>query len=120
MVERAHAASSSSRAYQRVAQTFATLADPTRARIIHLLVQAEMCTCDLAAVVGITDAAVSQHLRALKNSRMVRARREGKYVYYTLDDAHVALLIQLALTHQHGDRLEPRGPVGSLEPEAIS
>jgi DNA-binding transcriptional ArsR family regulator len=57
----------------------------------------------VAVVLGITDSAVSQHLRVLRSLRLVKARREGKFVYYTLDDAHIALLIQVGLTHQsHG------------------
>jgi DNA-binding transcriptional ArsR family regulator len=63
-----------------------------------------LCTCDLAAVVGVTESCVSQHLRILRALRLVKSRRAGKFVYYSLDDAHIALLLQTGLTHQgHSD-----------------
>jgi DNA-binding transcriptional ArsR family regulator len=60
----------------------------------------ELCTCDLAAVVGVSESGVSQHLRVLRSLRLVKSRRAGKFVYYTLDDAHVALLVSVGLAHQ--------------------
>jgi DNA-binding transcriptional ArsR family regulator len=86
--------------YVRLAALFGALADPTRVRIVHMLLGAELCTCDLAGALGITDSAVSQHLRTLRSLQLVRSRRAGKFVYYTLDDAHVSLLIEIGLTHQ--------------------
>ena len=68
-------------------------------RIVHLLLHEEMCSCDLAMVVGVSESAVSQHLRVLRSLRLVRARRDGKVVFYTLDDKHVARLVQLGLAH---------------------
>jgi DNA-binding transcriptional ArsR family regulator len=85
--------------YSELAMLFAALSDPTRARIVHLVLQEEMCTCDLAVVLGVSESAVSQHLRVLRSLRLVRARRAGKIVFYTLDDKHVARLVQLGLTH---------------------
>jgi ArsR family transcriptional regulator len=85
--------------YLDLALVYGSLADPTRARIVHLLLQQEMCTCDLALVLGVSDSAVSQHLRVLRGLRLVRSRRVGKIVYYTLDDAHVAQLVQVGLAH---------------------
>lgn len=88
--------------YQALAALFRALADPTRAKIVHLLSQHTVCTCDLAAIVGISKPGVSQHLRLLRRLRLVTSRREGKFVYYRLDDAHVALLTQMGLAHiQH-------------------
>jgi DNA-binding transcriptional ArsR family regulator len=87
-------------AYAGLARIFGALADQSRAKIVHLLLQQELCTCDIAAIVGISESGVSQHLRLLRSLRLVRSRREGKFVYYSLDDAHVALLIQIGLTHQ--------------------
>jgi DNA-binding transcriptional ArsR family regulator len=86
--------------YRGVADLFGALADPTRARIVHTLLRQELCTCDLAAVVGVTESGISQHLRILRALRLVKSRRAGKFVYYRLDDTHVALLLQLGLTHQ--------------------
>jgi len=86
--------------YVTLARIFGALADPTRAKVVHLLLQQELCTCNIAAIVGISESGVSQHLRLLRSLRLVRSRRDGKFVYYSLDDAHVALLIQIGLTHQ--------------------
>ena len=85
--------------YQDLAVLFGALADPTRARIVHALLHQELCSCDLAAVVGITKSGASQHLRVLRSLRLVKGRRAGKFVYYSLDDAHIALLFQVGLTH---------------------
>src|SRR6516225_8684680 len=85
-------------AYVDLAQLFGALADSTRARIVHLLLHEELCTCDLAALLGVTDSCVSQHLRVLRSLRLVKPRRVGKFVYYSLDDAHIALLVQVGLT----------------------
>ena len=90
--------------YQDLAALFGALADPTRAKIVHALLSQELCTCDLAAVLRATESGVSQHLRVLRSLRLVKARRAGKFVYYSLDDAHIALLLQVGLTHQgHSD-----------------
>src|SRR5579859_1344545 len=95
---------SEDQSYAQLADLFAALSDATRAKIVHLLANQELCTCDIAAAMGISESRVSQHLRILRALRLVRSRRDGKFVYYTLDDAHVALLIQVGLTHQgHGD-----------------
>lgn len=97
--------------YVHLASLFGALADTTLAKIVHLLLQQELCTCDIAAIVGISESGVSQHLRFLRSLWLVRSRREGKFVYYSLDDAHVALLVQLGLTHQgHVDQFESRTP----------
>lgn len=87
-------------AYWRLAETFRTLADPTRAKIVYSLLHQDLCTCDLAAIIGLSEPAVSQHLRMLRQLRVVRSRREGKAVYYSLDDEHVRALLSVALSHQ--------------------
>lgn len=90
--------------YIELAEVFGALADATRAKIVHALLHQELCTCDIAAVVGISESGVSQHLRLLRALRLVKVRRVGKFVYYSLDDAHIALLLQVGLTHLgHGD-----------------
>ncbi len=101
---RARALLASEGAYADLAELFGALADPTRAKIVHTLMRQELCTCDLAAVVGISDSGVSQHLRVLRSLHLVKSRRAGKFVYYSIDDAHIALLVQVGLTHQsHAD-----------------
>lgn len=91
--------------YAALAALFGALADPTRAKIVHLLMDHEWCTSDIATVIGMSDSSVSQHLRVLRSLRLVRSRRIGKFVYYRLDDAHVALMVQVGLTHQGHDGL---------------
>ena len=82
-----------------LAETFKALADPTRVRILHALSHGELCVGDLAAVLEMTESAVSHQLRLLRSLRVVRARREGKQVFYTLDDEHVTRLFQISLEH---------------------
>jgi DNA-binding transcriptional ArsR family regulator len=83
----------------QLAETFKSLADPTRVRILHALSHAELCVGDLAAVLGMTESAISHQLRLLRNLRIVRSRRDGKLIYYALDDEHVTKIFQLTLEH---------------------
>ena len=83
----------------QVAETFKAMSDPTRVRILHALSHAELCVGDLAAVLEMSESAVSHQLRLLRGLRVVRARRDGKQVYYALDDEHVTRLFQLSLEH---------------------
>ncbi len=85
--------------YIELAELFGALADATRAAIVHILRHQELCTCDIAAVVGVSESGVSQHLRVLRSLRLVKQRRAGKFVYYSLDDAHIDLLVQIGLVH---------------------
>ena len=104
--------------YIRLAELFGALADATRAKIIHVLLRQELCTCDIAAVVGITESGVSQHLRVLRALRLVKSRRAGKFVYYSLVDAHVSRLFQVGLSHQgHQDPAGAAAPVTVLPTE---
>lgn len=82
-----------------VSEIFKALGDETRTRIIYLLSLQEMCVCDIAAVLEMSLPAVSHHLRLLKLMRLVKHRREGKNVFYSLDDHHIVGLIQLAKEH---------------------
>lgn len=108
--------------YSGLASLFAALGDATRARIVHVLLRQEMCTCDISAVVGVSESAVSQHLRLLRELCLVKFRRQGKLVYYSLDDRHVAELIRIGLTHLgHSSELIPMtapAPAGSRSPAA--
>ncbi len=82
-----------------LSELFRALADETRTKILYLLSQQKLCVCDLAHILEMTLPAVSHHLRLLKTMRLVKARREGKQVFYTLDDEHVLALIQVAREH---------------------
>jgi DNA-binding transcriptional ArsR family regulator len=82
-----------------LSELFKALADETRTRILHLLSQRELCVCDLALVMEMSLPAISHHLRLLKMMRLVSYRREGKQVYYQLDDQHVVDLISIARSH---------------------
>lgn len=98
--------------YAELAALFDALGDPTRARIVHVLLAQEMCTCDLSAVVGVSESAVSQHLRLLRALRLVKFRRAGKMVYYSLDDGHVAAIVRLGLDHLgHSGEVIPAAPL---------
>lgn len=94
--------------YSDLAEIFRALGDATRTKIVFSLLQQSLCTCDLAALTGISASAVSQHLRILRGLRLVKSRRQGKQVYHTLDDAHVALLVQIGVSHvRDGDAQHP-------------
>lgn len=82
-----------------LSEVFKALGDETRTRIIYLLAQEELCVCDLAELLEISLPAVSHHLRLLKALRLVKYRREGKMVFYTLDDEHIINLIRQAQEH---------------------
>lgn len=82
-----------------VAQTFQALADPTRARIMYALTKGEHSVGDLARIAGISQSATSHQLKHLRDLRIVKFRREGNWVYYSVDDAHVAALFREALNH---------------------
>ncbi|MGH9321052.1 MAG: ArsR/SmtB family transcription factor [Vicinamibacteria bacterium] len=82
-----------------LAETFQVLGDPTRVRIVHALSLDELCTSDLAALVGMSESAVSHQLRTLRQLHVVRSRRLGKLVYYSLNDDHVKSLFQQGLEH---------------------
>ena len=82
-----------------LAQLFGALADPSRLRIIAALADGEKNVGDLAQVAAISESAVSHHLRDLRQLRLVRARKEGRFVFYKLDDEHVIDLFQRGLEH---------------------
>jgi ArsR family transcriptional regulator, lead/cadmium/zinc/bismuth-responsive transcriptional repressor len=79
--------------------TFRALGDPTRVRMLDALSHDELCVCDLATLLGLTESAVSHQLRLLRNLRLVRARRDGRMVLYALDDQHIVTLFQQGLRH---------------------
>ncbi|WDL99704.1 helix-turn-helix transcriptional regulator (plasmid) [Alicyclobacillus sp. ALC3] len=96
-------------AVQSLVDSFKALADPTRIRMLHNLTRRELCVCDLAEVLGMTQSAVSHQLRYLRTLRIVKSRRDGNTVYYTCDDAHIVGLLQMGIDHiSHVERDEER------------
>jgi ArsR family transcriptional regulator, lead/cadmium/zinc/bismuth-responsive transcriptional repressor len=84
---------------QQVAQTFQALGDPTRARIVYALTKGEHSVGDLAAIAAISPSATSHQLKTLRDLRIVKHRRVGTHIYYSVDDAHVSALFREALHH---------------------
>ena len=82
-----------------LAETFKVLGDGTRVRILDALSRTELCVCDLARLLGLSDSAVSHQLRLLRGMRLVRPRRDGKMIFYTLDDQHIVRLFAQGLEH---------------------
>jgi DNA-binding transcriptional ArsR family regulator len=83
----------------RLAETFKALSDPSRVRIVSLLARSELCVCDLAAALDMSQSAVSHQLRTLRDLHLVRWRREGRQIFYALDDEHVTDLFERGLEH---------------------
>jgi len=82
-----------------LAEIFSLLGDRTRVRILHALSLGELCVCDISAALGVSASAISHQLRLLRTAKLVRARKEGKNVFYVLDDSHVHSLIAQGLEH---------------------
>jgi len=82
-----------------LSQTFKALGDPSRLRILTALEKQELCVCDIAALLTISESAVSHQLRLLRTIKLVKNRREGAVLYYSLNDTHVSILIGTALEH---------------------
>lgn len=99
MVEEAIASSLAPNEIATLAQIFKALADETRLKILWALGKREMCVCDLAAMLGLTESAVSHQLRLLRNLQLVTNRRAGVVLYYRLADNHVSQLIRITLDH---------------------
>ena len=83
----------------RLAETFRVLGDPTRVRILHALSLEELCVCDIASLLGTTKSAISHQLRLLRSLRVVKYRKDGRIVYYSLDDSHVGNLLREGVCH---------------------
>ena len=84
---------------QRLSELFKVFGDSTRIRILYALFEQEVCVCDLARLLGMTQSAVSHQLRTLKQARLIRNRREGKTIFYSLADEHVRTLLQQGTEH---------------------
>ena len=87
-----------------LAELFKVFGDSTRIRILWALDEAEMCVCDIAYLLNMTQSAISHQLRVLKQAKLVRNRKDGKVVYYSLDDDHVKMIFDQGLVHINEDR----------------
>ncbi len=98
-VEQAREDAISERELERLSLIYRVLGDPNRLKIVMALRNVEMCVCDLAAFTGLSESAVSHQLRRLKDLALVKKRRDGQIIYYSLDDEHVAGLLNVGLEH---------------------
>jgi len=103
-------------AVEAIAETFKVLGDPTRVRILDALGAGELCVCNIAALVRISESAVSHQLRLLRGMRLVRNRRAGRQVFYALDDQHIGELLRLAKTHVQEPAAELAAPAATHAP----
>ncbi len=88
-------------------ETFRALGDPTRVRVLDALSHGELCVCDLALLLGLSQSATSHQLRLLRALRLVRTRRAGRMVYYALDDRHIVTLFRQGLRHVEESAARP-------------
>ena len=87
--------------YLNLATLFKMFGDGTRVKILHALELNEMCVCDLAALLGMTKSAISHQLKALRLSNLVKSRRDGQVIYYSLADDHVKYILDIGFDHIH-------------------
>jgi len=83
----------------KLAEFFKVLGDPTRTKIISALLQEELCVCDLSALIGTSQSAISHQLRVLRNMNIVKYRKDGRIAYYSLDDDHISSILKEGLKH---------------------
>lgn len=83
----------------KLTNIFKALSDPTRARIIYILSKSPLCVCDISTILDMTQSSISHHLRVLRDTNLVKFKRDGKLVVYSLDDNHVLQLFEQGLDH---------------------
>ncbi|HEB12902.1 MAG TPA: transcriptional regulator [Actinobacteria bacterium] len=98
-VEKARSALADDDTLLRMAEIFKAISDPSRVKIIYALLTEELCVCDLSMAVRMSQSAVSHQLRSLRNLRLVKYRRAGQMVFYSLDDEHIETLLAQGLQH---------------------
>lgn len=108
-VERAKNSMPDIRDIEELSLFYKMLADSTRCKIICALSECEMCVCDIAYLLNMTKSSVSHQLAKMRESGVVKCRREGKEIYYSLDDAHVSVILELSLTHIRHKEIERNG-----------
>lgn len=90
-----------------LAELFKIFGDPTRIRILYAMLETELCVNDIAACLQMSQSSVSHQLRILKSSKLVKSRREGKLIFYSLDDDHVRLILSMGMEHiMEGEKIE--------------
>ncbi len=94
--------------FNKLAELFKLIGDTTRCKILFALDQREMCVCDLANVLNMTKSSISHQLATLRKNEIVKCRKSGKEVYYTLDDEHIVELFEIGLEHINHKGLERR------------
>ncbi len=85
--------------FMHLAETFKVLGEPTRLKILYAMAEEELCVCEVTMLLGMTQSAVSHQLRILRNMRLVKYRKEGRSVFYSLDDDHIRKLFKQGLDH---------------------
>ncbi len=98
-IEQARRDTVSEKEIERLSSIYKILGDPSRLKIVMALKNVEMCVCDLAAFLGLTESAVSHQLRRFRDLALVKSPRDGQVIYYSLDDEHVAELLNVGLEH---------------------
>ncbi len=99
IVKRAKEDLPSAESIDRVAMLYKVFGDPTRLKILHLLSTSEMCVCDISHALEMTQSAISHQLKSLKQADLIKNRKEGKVVYYSLDDEHVEAILKQGFDH---------------------
>ncbi len=99
VIERAREALKDEEKQYELAELFSMFADTTRIRILYALFEAEMCVCDLASLLGMTQSAISHQLALLKRAKLVKPRREGRTMFYSLADSHVRDILDRGMEH---------------------
>ena len=87
-----------------LAELFKVFGDSTRVRIISALLHSEMCVCDIGVLLGMSKSAISHQLRVLRQARLVKYRRDGKVIFYALDDKHIGMIFKQGLAHVSEDK----------------
>ena len=99
IVEQVNSAMPAEEILYDLAELFKIFGDSTRIKILYVLFESEMCVCDIANLLGMSQSAISHQLRALKQSKLVKYRREGKTVFYSLADGHVRTILDQGMEH---------------------